>query len=194
MKAKMLIGAILLITLPTIVCNPPGSKDTSSQADIEAAVVTHTPAGATDAAEIPIDDETIINTPTPTIAPTATPAPPTPMPNLTGLPMLDDAADVVSMDEYSLNYWTNQDALTVLDFYREKLPDLGWELDYQDGQCLDDRRLTRRCMGWHGGEDSPAESPIFFLRGEGEYLTLNALEDGGGINIIIGIDPNVYGD
>ena len=193
MKVKILIGAIILMILPTVVCNPPGRKDTNSQADAEVVMVTHTPSGAIDAAELPIDDETIINTPVPIITPTDTPAPPTPSPNLTGLPMLDDATDAFSIDEYSLFYYTNQDALTVLDFYREELPKLGWQLDYQNGECLDDRRLTRRCMGWHGGDAGPAESPIFFLRGEGEYLTLNALEEDGRINVVIGIDPDVYG-
>lgn len=170
MKAKTLIGVMILMILPTVVCNPPGSKDTSHQADTEAVVVTHTP----------------------TIAPTDTPSPP--MPNLTGLPMLNDAADVLSRDEYSPLYYTNQDALAVLDFYREELLKLDWQLDYQNSQCLDDRRLTRRCMGWHGGGDNPAESPIFFLRGEDEYLTLNALEENGQINVILSIDPDVYGD
>ena len=194
MKTKILIGIMLLVILPTVVCNPPGSKDISSQADAEAVMVTHTPTNPTDAAELPIDDETIVNTPTPTITPTDTLVPPTPRPNLAGLPMLDDATDVLSMDEYSLLYYTDQDALTVLDFYREELLNLGWQLDYEDGQCLDDRRLTRRCMGWHGGYADPAEAPLFFLRGEGEYLTLNALEEDGRINVIISIDPDVYGE
>lgn len=194
MKTKILIGITLLVIFPTVVCNPPGSKDTGSQADAEAVLATHTPTNPAHSTELPIDDETIVNTPTPTIPPTDTPAPPTPSPNLTGLPMLDDATDVFSIDEYSLFYYTDQDALTVLDFYREELPKLGWQVDYQDGQCLDDRRLTRRCMGWHGGYADPAESPVFFLRGEGEYLTLNALEEDGRINVIIGIDPDVYGE
>jgi len=119
---------------------------------------------------------------------------PTSMPKLTGLPMLDDAEEVYCMDEYNLNYWTRVDLVTALTFYRQELPALGWQLDYQDGKCLDDRRLTRRCMGWHGGYDNPEETPLFFLRGDGEYLTLNASEEGGRVNIIISIDPDVYAD
>jgi len=119
---------------------------------------------------------------------------PTSVPNLTGLPLLDDAEEVYCMDEYNLNYWTSVDLVTALTFYRQELPALGWQLDYQDGKCLDDRRLTRRCMGWHGGYDNPEETPLFFLRGDGEYLTLNASEEGGRVNIIISIDPDVYAD
>jgi tetratricopeptide (TPR) repeat protein len=119
---------------------------------------------------------------------------PTSVPNLTGLPLLDDAEEVYCMDEYNLNYWTRVDLVTALTFYRQELPALGWQLDYQDGKCLDDRRLTRRCMGWHGGYDNPEETPLFFLRGDGEYLTLNASEEGGRVNIIISIDPDVYAD
>jgi len=119
---------------------------------------------------------------------------PTSVPNLTGLPLLDDAEEVYCMDEYSLNYWTRVDLVTALTFYRQELPALGWQLDYQDGKCLDDRRLTRRCMGWHGGYDNPEETPLFFLRGDGEYLTLNASEEGGRVNIIISIEPDVYAD
>jgi hypothetical protein len=195
MKTRILIGVIILLIFPIVVCNPPGSKDTSSQGDVEAVLATHTPAAAANDAELPIDDETIINTPIPTPASTNTPAPSPTSPNLTGLPMLDDATDEFSIDEYSLFYYTDHNALTVLNFYREELPKLGWQLDYQDGECVDDRRLTRRCMGWHGGDNAdPAESPIFFLRGEGEYLTLNALEENGKINVVIGIDPDVYGE
>jgi hypothetical protein len=119
---------------------------------------------------------------------------PTAMPNLTGLPLLDDAEEVYCMDEYNLNYWTRVDLVTALTFYRQELPALGWQLDYQDGKCLDDRRLTRRCMGWHGGYDNPEETPLFFLRGDGEYLTLNASEEAGRVNIIISIEPDVYAD
>ena len=119
---------------------------------------------------------------------------PTSVPNLTGLPLLDDAEEVYCMDEYNLNYWTRVDLVTALTFYRQELPALGWQLDYQDGKCLDDRRLTRRCMGWHGGYDNPEETPLFFLRGDGEYLTLNASEEGGRVNIIISIDPDVYAE
>ena len=119
---------------------------------------------------------------------------PSSVPNLTGLPLLDDAEEVYCMDEYNLNYWTRVDLVTALTFYRQELPALGWQLDYQDGKCLDDRRLTRRCMGWHGGYDNPEETPLFFLRGDGEYLTLNASEEAGRVNIIISIDPDVYAD
>jgi hypothetical protein len=86
------------------------------------------------------------------------------------------------------------DLVTALTFYRQELPALGWQLDYQDGKCLDDRRLTRRCMGWHGGYDNPEETPLFFLRGDGEYLTLNASEEAGRVNIIISIEPDVYAE
>ncbi len=119
---------------------------------------------------------------------------PSSMSNLTSLPLLDDAEEVYCMDEYNLNYWTRVDLVTALAFYRQELPALGWQLDYQDGKCLDDRKLTRRCMGWHGNYDNPEESPLFFLRGDGEYLTLNAIEEGGRVNIIISINPDVYAD
>ena len=103
-----------------------------------------------------------------------------------GMPMMANAKDVYET-ETSLNYMVKAKLTQAREFYLAELPKVGWLLDLDEkGKCRDDDR----CMGWHGGYDDPATSTFFFLKGETGYLTLNLVEEGSQLNVIIGITPD----
>lgn len=104
---------------------------------------------------------------------------------ITGLPMLSDAEDIYADKDSVLNYWTPSFFETARDFYLRELPKVGWLLDLdENGKCRD----NDRCMGWHGGYDDPENSTWFFIKGEHAYLTLNLIEEGVRVNVILSIN------
>jgi ligand-binding sensor domain-containing protein len=104
---------------------------------------------------------------------------------ITGLPMLPDAEDIYADKDSVLNYWTPSFLETARDFYLGELPKVGWLLDLdENGKCRD----NDRCMGWHGGYDAPDTSTWFFIQGEDAYLTLNLIEEGVRVNVILSIN------
>jgi len=79
------------------------------------------------------------------------------------------------------------DRLAVRDFYLTELPKIGWLLDLDENdKCRD----NDRCMGWHNDYSDPNNPNWFFIQGDHAYLTMNLIEEGGRVNVIIGIDPN----
>ncbi|MBN1537945.1 MAG: hypothetical protein JW908_14495 [Anaerolineales bacterium] len=104
---------------------------------------------------------------------------------ITGMPMLPDAEDIYAEKDNVLNYWTPSFFETARDFYLRELPKAGWLLDLnENGKCRD----NDRCMGWHGGYDDPETSTWFFIKGEHAYLTLNLIQEGVRVNVILAID------
>jgi hypothetical protein len=105
---------------------------------------------------------------------------------VSGLPILPGAADITSRTDL-LNYWVSMDRLAVRDFYLTELPKIGWLLDLDENdKCRD----NDRCMGWHNDYSDPNNPNWFFIQGDHAYLTMNLIEEGGRVNVIIGIDPN----
>lgn len=103
-----------------------------------------------------------------------------------GLPMMANAQDVYETDT-SLNYMVKAKVAQGRDFYLAELPKVGWLLDLDEkGKCRD----NNRCMGWHGGYADPDNTTWFFLKGKQGYLTLNLIEGGSKLNVIIGITPD----
>jgi hypothetical protein len=100
-----------------------------------------------------------------------------------GWPVMPNATDLYESDT-TLNYMVKAKLSQAREFYLEEFPKTGWLLDLNEkGKCRD----NNRCMGWHGGYDDPQTTTFFFLKGEKGYLTLNFIEEGSKINVIIGL-------
>jgi ligand-binding sensor domain-containing protein len=100
-----------------------------------------------------------------------------------GWPVMPNATDLYESDS-TLNYMVKASLKQAREFYLEEFPKTGWLLDLDEkGKCRD----NDRCMGWHGGYDAPQTTTFFFLKGEKGYLTLNFIEEGSKINVIVSL-------